>query len=430
MDRIKIILFTLLIFLASGTFAQAQEPINATTNGSLLQEMPRRALFTLEANSSAGELTEARLFFQPVGSGARISEPITFDPASEVSLEHEWPMQKNSIPPGAKIEYFWRLTDSTGNTFETPKQSFVPLDPRFDWQTIEDEELAISWYDGDQAWGQEMFDTGKEALAQLEDRLAGDITQQVRMVAFANKSDFAGTFATTESWVGGQAFTDLGVTVQIIGNGKRNWMQTVLFHELSHLVLHQIMEGSIVPVPSWLNEGLAMYNEPVSRSVERIQNAAENGDLLRFSYLQGNFGSDGQQVSIAYAQSEMMVTYLIEDCGEDGFRQLFENMGNNMRVDKALEAACGYDDKSFHDQWRQSLPNPPTTQDAQPAAGTNNSEPESNPPSISTEQNSESDNVSSFILLLLVGGLCFIGLMLIAIVFVVMRLLRPQGGAA
>lgn len=424
MDRIKIFLFTLLIFFVSGGFAQAQGPISATANAELLSEMPRRAHFTLNAKSSAGDITEGRVFFQPIGSGARISEPVEFDQAAEVKLEQEWNMQKNRIPPGAKIEYFWRLTDSAGNTFDTPKQHFVPLDPRFDWKTLEDEELAISWYDGNEAWGQQMFETGKEALAQLEEKLGADITRQVRMVAFANKNDFQGAFPTTNSWIGGKAYPDLAVTVQIISDGSYSWMRTVLFHELSHLVLNQVMEGSIVPVPAWLDEGLAMYNEPVSRSHGKIEKAAETGDLLPFSYLQGNFGADGQEVNVAYAQSEMLVSYLIEDCGQDGFRQVFQNMVNNMPIDKALEAACGYDDKTFYNNWRQTLPNAPSTQ----AAERNNSPDNESAPSA--ESSSTEDDSSSFILILFVGALFFIGLIMIAIIFVVIRLLRPQEGVS
>ena len=420
--KFKLFFFTLLIFLISGSAALAQEPITGSADAELLPELPRRARFTLEAKSHAGELTEARIFFQPVGSGARISEPIEFEPAAEVFLENEWNMQRNNIPPGAKVEYFWRLTDSDGNTFETPKQQFTPLDPRFDWQTIEDEELAVSWYDGDQEWGQKMFDTGKEALAQLEERLGADITNQVRLVAFGNKSDFGSSFATMDDWVGGQAFSELGVTVQNISYNSDSWMKTVLFHELSHLVLHQFMEGSIVPVPAWMNEGLAMYNEPASRSsTSRMVEAAETGQLLPFSYLQGNFGSDGQEVNLAYMESEILIRYLIEDCGQDGFQQVYQNMANNMPAAKAIEEACGYDDKTLYNNWRETLPAGPDS--AESAEPTNEGSSQTAPTASS---NNESDGFSSFLILLLVGALCVVGLLVAAIVFILIRLLRPQ----
>jgi hypothetical protein len=431
MDRIKTIFLTLLILSYSVGLAQAQEPIEATIDATLLPEMPRRSHFTLEAVSNAGDLIEARVFFQPIGSSARISEPVQFEPAPSISLEHEWQMQLNGIPPGAQIEYFWRLTDSAGNKFDTPKQTYVALDPRFEWQTVEDEELAISWYDGEEAWGQEMFDTGKQALAQLEDGLGSDVTRQIRLVAFGDKNDFRGSFPPAQDWIGGQAFVDLGVTVQIIGEGDTGWMRTVLFHELSHLVFSQALEGALAPAPSWLDEGLAMYNEPDDldstnrnrNSARLVEEAAENNELLAFSQLQGNFGADRQVVGIAYAQSEMMVTYFINDCEKDGFRQLIQNLVDDMSVDGAIEAACGYNSQTLYNNWRQTQPNPPAAPSANEGSNTESSQPPTSQPP--TEQ----DSLSSLIPILLGAGVCLISLLMIAIVFVARRLMRSQGAA-
>lgn len=430
MNRIKTIFLTLLIFSYCVGLAQAQEPIEATIDATLLPEIPRRSNFTLEAVSNAGDLIEARVFFQPIGSSARVSEPVQFEPAPSISLAHEWQMQLNGIPPGAKIEYFWRLTDSAGNKFDTPKQTFVALDPRFEWQTVEDEELAISWYDGGEAWGQEMFDTGKQALAQLEDALGSNVTRQIRLLAFGDKNDFRGSFPPQQDWIGGQAFPDLGVTVQIIGEGDTGWMRTVLFHELSHLVFSQAVEGALARVPSWIDEGLAMYNEPDDldfgnrNSARLVEEAAENNELLAFSQLQGNFGADGAVVGIAYAQSEMMVTYLINDCGKDGFHQLIQNLVDDMSVDGAIEAACGYDSQTLYNNWRQTQPNPP----AAPSA-TQDSDTESSEPPISSQPSTEQDSLSSLIPILLGAGVCLISLLMIAIGFVALRLMRSQGAA-
>lgn len=435
MGRFYIFIFAILILTSSYTVAEAQEPITASANATLLPEMPRRLLFTVEANSNAGEITEARLFFQPIGSSARISEPVLLEqPAATVSLEHEWQMQLNRIPPGAKIEYFWRLTDSAGNEFSMPAQHVVALDPRFEWQTVEDEELAISWYDGDSAWGDAMFTTGKEALAQLEEELGSQLTRQVRLVAYGQSAHFRDAFPIQQDWIGGQAFTDLGVTVQIIGAGEQAWMRTVLFHELSHLVFHQATEGSLARIPSWVEEGLAMYNEPNdldsgSRdSAERVLQAAEDNELLAFSQLQGNFGTDGETVGLAYAQSEMLVTEIIDDCGNDGFRLFVQNLVDDMSVDNALENACGYDSNTLYNRWRQTLPNAPVPS-AEGVQGTEENNQPEEPNNPTTSAPNQNDALTEWIPLLVVMGLCFVSLLGIAILYIITRLLRPQGVA-
>lgn len=415
------LLITLLLAWPAG--AQAQGPIEASSEAELASELPRRLFFRARASSSAGDLIRARLFFRPTGSSTRISEPIQFEPAPSVELEHEWQMQLNGMPPGAEIEYWWELEDSAGNTLDVPRQTIVALDPRFDWQVIEDEELAITWYDGNEAWGQQMFDVGKAALTELQAELGSEITHQVRLVAYASGEDFRGAFPPQQEWIGGQAFPDLGVTVQIIGAGDEEWMITVLYHELSHLVFHQAMEGALASAPSWLDEGLAMYNEPGGRGSEiQVEQAARDGELLAFSQLQGNFGADGRTVGLAYAQSEMLVSYLIEDCGDEGFRQFIQNMVDDMTVDNALEAACGYPSQALYDAWRQTLPNPPVpTEPAPPAGG------ETLPDPVEPIQEpAAAPSIPPGLLIFIVGGLCLAALLGLAILAIVIRLLRPS----
>jgi hypothetical protein len=437
------LLAALWLFFALATPGAAQSPITATAGAQLLPDPPRRLSFTLEASSSAGELVEARIYYQPVGSGARISEPLQVTPGASLSLEHEWNLQSNGIPPGTQVEYFWRLRDSAGNSFDTPAQSATPLDPRFDWQSVEDGELSVSWYDGGDGWGQEMFDTGKQALAQLEEELGADVTRQVRLVAYGSESDFRGAFPPQQDWIGGQAFPDLGVTVQIIADGDRDWMRTVLFHELSHLVFAQATEGALVNPPAWLDEGLAMYNEPGEGrgSAATVRRAAENDDLLPFSRLQGNFGADGREVGIAYAQSEMIVTYLIDECGSDGFRAVVDNLVADMTMDEALESACGFDSLGLFTSWRATLPNAPVPES--PGSPADDVESGSEPQDTGDEQNEPADGegasqpddqdnsqrVRTFIGIVAVAGACLMVIFGTAIVFILFKLLRPQNRA-
>jgi hypothetical protein len=442
---LAIALLLVMLFGTTATPAHAQSPITATANAELLAESPRRVNFTVEASSSAGDLVEARIYYQPVGSGARISEPLEVSPAPSLSLTHEWNMQNNGIPPGTQVEYFWRLRDSAGNSFDTPTQFLTPLDSRFDWQTIEDEDLAISWYDGGEAWGQEMFNTGQAALAQLEEELGAELTSQVRLVAFGNESDFRGAFPPQQDWIGGQAFPDLGVTVQIIGEGEQGWMETVLFHELSHLVFAQATDGALVNPPSWLDEGLAMYNEPGEGrgSAGTVERAAEDNELLPFSRLQGNFGADGRAVGIAYAQSEMIVTYLLEDCGQDGFKAMIDNLVADMTMDEALTAACGYDSLTLFNTWRATLPNAPEPVEPSDNPGNNSTDPtDSGDPQddpapddntdATSQEAEETDNqrLRTFIGVIAIVGACMLVVFGTAIVFILFKIMRPQGRGA
>lgn len=351
----------LLILLAAPV--AAQQGITARATAEEAPDHPRRLLLTVEAASSGPPLVEARLFIQPIGAPARVGRVVPVDPATTLRLTESYSLFENAVPPGTTVETFWRLTDAEGNRVETPPQQSLVLDPLYDWKTIEDARVAIHYYQGERVWGEAMFETAQRALAQLEEELGATITRKIRLVIYRDQRDFRAAFPPLQEWIGGRAFPRLGVTVQVIAAGEAEWMQTVIFHEISHLVFQQALEGALVPPPTWLEEGLAMFNEPDTLrdrdSHEEVAAAALNDQLIPYSGLQGNFGADGRTVNIAYAQSELMVEYLLESCGTDGFQEMIDLLVDEDRtVDEGLTDACGYDSQELYTRWRAQQPDP------------------------------------------------------------------------
>ncbi|MBA3534643.1 MAG: hypothetical protein H0T73_22215, partial [Ardenticatenales bacterium] len=78
--------------------------------------------------------------------------------------------------------------------------------------------------------------------------------------------------------------------------------------------------------------------------------------------------------------------------------------------------------------WRQTLPNPPTAAEATEPEG--ETPQENNPDSSNTETERKEDSLPATLIFFIVGGLCFAALLGIAIIYVVFKLLRPQGDAA
>ncbi len=346
-------LAVLLVLLAGGLAVRAQGP-TPVFRPSVQNDFPRALVFELEATGER-PFTEARLYFRAAGASAWSSAPVPVEqPATEVHLRYEWFTKNATIPPGLLVEYYWRLRDETGQTFTTPRYRTEYLDVRFDWQRLEDEKLTVLWYAGDRAWGETMFQTGQAAIARLERAFGVSFEQPVRVVVYANDADFRSAFPPQQSWIGGQAFPDLGITVQIIAPGDRGWMEQVIPHEVAHLAFARATESALAVPPAWLDEGLAMYSEPGEfgeAQRERLRGAARSGTLPPLSRLQGNFGADHSTVSLAYLESWALVDFLLRDCGQEGFRQLIEGLNAGLSTDEALQAACGYDQEQFYARW-------------------------------------------------------------------------------
>lgn len=317
-------------------------------------DFPRALVFELQVTGDH-PFIDARVYFRPVGTAAWNSAPVPVEtPSTDVRLRYEWFTKNATIPPGLLIEYYWRLEDETGQSFTTPHYQTEYLDVRFDWQRVEGEKLTVLWYAGDRAWGEAMFRVGEAAIERLEETFGVTFEQPVRVVVYANGEDFRSAFPPQQSWIGGQAFPEMGITVQIIAPGDRDWMEQVIPHEVAHLAFARATESALAIPPAWLNEGLAMYSEPGEfgeAQRERLREAARAGTLPPLSRLQGNFGADHSTVSLAYLESWALVDFLLRDCGQDGFRRLIEGLNAGLSMDEALESACGYDQEQFYARW-------------------------------------------------------------------------------
>ncbi|MDQ7030007.1 MAG: peptidase MA family metallohydrolase [Ardenticatenia bacterium] len=319
-------------------------------------DFPRALTFELRAQASR-PIVEARLYFRPTGASAWTSAPVPVErPARDVRLSYEWFTGNAAIPPGLLLEYYWRLWDQEGETLETPRYQVEYLDARFDWQRVEGEKLVVLWYAGDRRWGEAMFQVGRQAIERLEREFGITFGHPIRVVVYGNRRDFRSAFPPMQEWVGGQAFPQLGVTVQFIAPGNRAWMEEVLAHEVAHLAFARATERALVIPPDWLTEGVAMMLGSPQRfgeaQRERLRQAARDGRLPRLSFLQSDsFGADHQVASLAYLASWGLVDFLWQECGREGFQELIAGLNAGLSTDEALEAACGYDQEALYARW-------------------------------------------------------------------------------
>mgnify|MGYP001578231637 FL=1 len=117
----------------------------------------------------------------------------------------------------------------------------------------------------------------------------------------------------------------------------------VLAHEIAHLIYWEFF-GPGNTGNLWLNEGLAMYEErklggePFEQSVRDAQGIVKNGYLPLIQLVNTNTALNHQQkdAGIFYAQSWLLVYYLLEHGGNVGFYEMMKALREGYPVDKAL----------------------------------------------------------------------------------------------
>ena len=110
--------------------------------------------------------------------------------------------------------------------------------------------------------------------------------------------------------------------------------------ELDRVVTHEFVHAlvrSVAPrgVPTWLNEGLATYFEPADHrwAQQRLRAAPSLIPLARLEQRFGDF--DGDEATLAYAESMVAAQVLIERLGPN-FPVFLEYVGNGTSVEQSL----------------------------------------------------------------------------------------------
>jgi len=113
---------------------------------------------------------------------------------------------------------------------------------------------------------------------------------------------------------------------------------STLEHEVAHLVIHG-KPGARIPL--WFDEGVATWiADPIlpGDAESSMSLLARLGALFPLSSLDTRFPGTQDPASIAYRQSLLFITYLVEKHGEEVIPELLDRFEKGLGAEEALEA--------------------------------------------------------------------------------------------
>ncbi|MBW6484563.1 MAG: hypothetical protein K0B01_00205 [Syntrophobacterales bacterium] len=133
--------------------------------------------------------------------------------------------------------------------------------------------------------------------------------------------------------------------------GSRIDPVAVFAHEFSHIALGRALAG--VTVPTWLNEGLAMYEarEWTFSRTSVLTRAALMGRLIPLRTLTLSFPSEQEPAELAYAEGFMFVSFLINKLGQEAFQRLIRDYTRYGDLEGALRRGTGMDIATLEERW-------------------------------------------------------------------------------
>ena len=357
-----IAILTAFLFLGVVPSARGQEsPTFAPTQ--VVNDYPDRIAFSTRVASPGPMLVEAEFRYAIdayLGLENVTRVKLEMESAREVSLTYTWDTSDITIPPWTPMLVSWRTMDEDGVWHESEPQRVVYEDIRFQWQRLETDDLVVLWHDKPATFGNAVFEIAQEAIRRQRRLFGVDLTIPIHLVVYNSREEFQAWHSLGLDWIGGEAFPDIGVTTQIVTSQTPDdyWLKAVVPHEISHLYLHQAAYNPRAPVPVWLNEGVAQFNEFITREDAEalVQEAVREGKLIPLTSLEDGFGKhDEERVALGYAEGWSAVTYLVETYGEEGLARLLAAYKAGLPTKKAFPEALGVDMGTFQADWAEWL---------------------------------------------------------------------------
>jgi hypothetical protein len=353
------------ISFRSQVSVSAQSGLRASNNQAEL-DFPDRITFRADLQSEA-EITRVVLEYgvEQLTCGSVVAKAFPdFTPGPAVRAEWTWEMLRTgSEPPGAKIWWRWRVSDSAGNELLTERQSLVWLDDQHPWQTVSGNRLNLHWYGGGRSFGPELHVSALASLEDLERATGLRPDQPIDLYIYASAEDMRQAILYEPGWTGGLAYPDNNVVIIGIAPDEVEWGKRTQAHELTHVLIGHLTFSCLGDVPTWLNEGLAVYGEggPDSSSQRQFEEAVAADELFSVRALSGNFSEDPAVADVSYTQSYSLVNFLVGAYGRDKMLELLRALRDGEALEPALIRIYGFDLDGFEDAWRAQIGAAPRT---------------------------------------------------------------------
>jgi hypothetical protein len=219
-----------------------------------------------------------------------------------------------------------------------------------DWVTVESDGLTLKLPESDPSRGEEL----SKSLVSLRTEVAaklGDVPiPGLEIYVARSEQDFRTlTHNRIPHWGIGVAYPQAMTMVLQYRAGQSAALLQTARHEFSHLLLHHAIVSAGNHVPTWFNEGVAMWVAKEWRIQQSlgVAVAAVRDGLVRLGAVDSVLTFDASRAHLAYDQSYLAVLFLINLAGEGAVEDVIADLRNGTSFDVALYRITGLSPSEF-----------------------------------------------------------------------------------
>ncbi len=141
----------------------------------------------------------------------------------------------------------------------------------------------------------------------------------------------------------------------------QRFSDTILPHEMGHIIFREFVGVYNSAIPTWLDEGVASYEQDLRFSTAAIiKDAWQKNRFIPLTQLSGlspHSLTDTYTVNLFYAEAVSAVEYLVKEFGQDRFILFCQELRDKKDLNRALGNAYSYENITDLDKAWQSYLN-------------------------------------------------------------------------
>lgn len=256
------------------------------------------------------------------------------------------------IPVGSIFEYYWEFIDNNNNFVRTETYNFIFLDGQFKWKKIsETNNLDLFFYDNEDRDIINAYSAANDVTNEAVNLLDIEIKFPIRIIYYRTPND-ASLAAPPKSKKFSERTVTEGVKYRSDVVHRYAGNESIIKHEITHIMTQIAGEGSFTKLPFWVDEGLAVYLMDSPNYDFIISDMIQRDTVFRLSSIQGKPGTP-EKVNAFYAQSYSVTKYLIEEFGEEKYKSFFQKLKADNGLEDALFQTYNYNQDSLYLAWRE-----------------------------------------------------------------------------
>jgi hypothetical protein len=370
----SIVLAAMALPLGQAAPAHAATGAGAITvqGASAQNSFPAAIQFAIRAQSSS-QISMVRVAYRVGDDPVTHIANASYAPGFTVNATYAIDLQQNYLPPGVVLHYQWLIQDMSGAIVSTVFNDLQVTDPRFLWHQRTLDNVTLHWYDGGDDFADPVLSSASKAFTAAQQDALAPWHGPVQVYLYANPDDFRSALGVgSADWVGGETFSNQHVAMIFAPSNDTVAAQRSVSHELTHAAVDGASVDPFGPLPTWLDEGVAMVAEgdPLPDFTNALAKGVQARHLFSVQSLSANFPADSNDAILAYAESESLVRYFIKTYGRDHLAFLIAAFRAGNTADEAFQTTIGLNVADFQHAWQASLDPKLATPSTQPAAPT------------------------------------------------------------